>query len=65
LREASSPELRVVRVSEFVEGVVLVLSPWLWRKFSSDLWAVVVSSRVRAAESVLGMRGKGMLWVLT
>ena len=47
LREASSPELRVVRVSEFVEGVLLVLSPWLWRKFSRDLWGVMVSLRVR------------------
>ena len=65
MREVSSPELRVVRVSEFVEGVVLVLSPRLWRKCSSDLWGVVVSSRVRTAESILGMRGKDMLWVLT
>ena len=27
LREASLPELRIVRVSEFMEGVLLVLSP--------------------------------------
>lgn len=29
LKEASSPELSVVRVSEFVDGVLLVLSPRL------------------------------------
>ena len=64
LREISSPELRVVRVSEFMDGVLLVLRPWLWRKIRRDLWGLMASLRVRDVGSVLGMRGNQRLWLL-
>jgi len=57
--------MRVVKVSEFVDGVLLVLSPRLWRKFSRDLWGVMDSLKVGEAESGFGMREKRRLWVLT
>ena len=63
LVEVSSLELSVVRVSELVEGVLFVLNPRLWRKFSSDWWGVIVSFRVGVGVSILGMRGKHVLWV--
>ncbi len=61
LREVSSPELRVVRVSEFMDEVLLVLRPWLFRKFRSDVWGLMVSSKVREVKFCLGMRGKWRL----
>lgn len=36
-KDTSSPELSVVRVSEFVEGVLLILIPRVLRKFIRDL----------------------------
>ena len=39
-KDTSSPELSVVRVSEFVEGVLLILIPRVLRKFMRDLWGV-------------------------
>jgi len=65
LMEVSSLELSVVRVSELVEGVLFVLSPRLWRKFSSDLWGVIVSVSVGVGVSDFGMSGKRVLWVFT
>ena len=65
LVEVSSPVLIVVRVSELVEGVLFVLSPRLWRKFSSDLWGVIVSVSVGMGVSDLGMSGKRVLRVFT
>ena len=59
-----APELRVVRVSEFVDGVLLVLRPRLWRKFRRDLWGLMASLRVREVESGLGMRRNRRLWLL-
>ena len=57
LKEASSLELSVVRVSEFVDGLLLVLNPRLWRKFRRDLCGVMVWSKDMEADSGFGMSG--------